>query len=237
MDLCWRSRRRFRAFENRSLLVTLKMENKTKQNKTEPRNHFYSWRDSPENHTCSMWNKRWYILLNIIQILTYVERTQLQRLQTDDLVAWSRIMTAFSRGVPVPDPRSIIQISKVTISMWALISCHRFGSIIRPKPQHDSTCKRPSASKVVIREISQNRNNWTQKTTPGGGHLYFRLDIIRVKGLSKHTLNTYFAGMKIDPKYAFLHAFFFNLSVMSFPKFVIWPKPYPFFQFYTFLHP
>ena len=41
---------------------------------------------------------------------------------------------------------------------------------------------------------------------PRGGHLYFRLDIIRVKGLSKHTLNTYFSGMKIDPKYAFLHA-------------------------------
>ena len=42
----------------------------------------------------------------------------------------------------------------------------------------------------------------------GGGHLYFRLDIILVKGLSKHTLNTYFAGMKINPKYAFLQAFF-----------------------------
>ena len=54
-----------------------------------------------------------------------------------------------------------------------------------------------------------------------GGHLYFRLDIFLVKGISKHTLNTYFSGMKIDPKYAFLHAFFFNLSVMSFPKFVI----------------
>ena len=41
-----------------------------------------------------------------------------------------------------------------------------------------------------------------------GGHLYFRLDIILVKGLSKHTLNTYFSGMKIDPKYAFLHTLF-----------------------------
>ena len=41
-----------------------------------------------------------------------------------------------------------------------------------------------------------------------GGHLYFRLDIILVKGLSKHTLNTYFSGMKIDPKYMFLYAFF-----------------------------
>ena len=41
-----------------------------------------------------------------------------------------------------------------------------------------------------------------------GGHLYFRLDIILVKALSKHTLNTYFSGTKIDPNYAFLHAFF-----------------------------
>ena len=36
-----------------------------------------------------------------------------------------------------------------------------------------------------------------------GGHLHFRLDIILVKSLSKHTLNTYFSGTKIDPKYAF----------------------------------
>ena len=43
---------------------------------------------------------------------------------------------------------------------------------------------------------------------PGGGYLYFRLDIILVKGLSKHPLNTYFSGMKKDLKYAFLHTFF-----------------------------
>ena len=48
---------------------------------------------------------------------------------------------------------------------------------------------------------------FVKKLCPGG-HLYLKLDIIRVKGLSKHTLNTYFSGMKIDPKYAFLHAFF-----------------------------
>ena len=49
----------------------------------------------------------------------------------------------------------------------------------------------------------------------GGGNLYFRLDIILVKGLSKHTLNTYFPGMKIDPKYAFLQAF--SLICLSCP--------------------
>ena len=36
-----------------------------------------------------------------------------------------------------------------------------------------------------------------------GGHLYFGVDIILVKGLSKHTLNTYFPVGKTDPKYAF----------------------------------
>ena len=67
---------------------------------------------------------------------------------------------------------------------------------------------------------------------PGWRRLYFRLDIILIKGLSKHTLNTYFSGMKIDPKYEFLHAFVF-LSVMSFPKFVNMTKNTPFFQFCT----
>ena len=46
-----------------------------------------------------------------------------------------------------------------------------------------------------------------EKKLHGGGHLYFRLDIILIKGLSKHTLNTSFSGMKIDPNYAFLQGF------------------------------
>ena len=63
----------------------------------------------------------------------------------------------------------------------------------------------------------------------GGGHLYFRLDIILVKGLSKHTLNTYFSGMKIDPKYAFLHAVFLICPSCPFQNMSLWPKTYPFF--------
>ena len=58
--------------------------------------------------------------------------------------------------------------------------------------------------------------------------MYFRLDIILVKGLSKQTLSTYFSGMKIDPKYAFLHAFFLNFSNVSLPKFVNMTKNTPF---------
>ena len=42
----------------------------------------------------------------------------------------------------------------------------------------------------------------------GGRTLVVRLDIIHVKGLSKHTLNTHFPAMKIDPKYVFLRVFF-----------------------------
>ena len=75
----------------------------------------------------------------------------------------------------------------------------------------------------------------TQKYLSGGGggggvgDLYFRLDIILVKGLSKHTLNTYFSGMKIDPKYAFLHMFFLICVSCSFQNLSIWPKTLLFF--------
>ena len=39
----------------------------------------------------------------------------------------------------------------------------------------------------------------TQQQVGGNTCIYVRLDIILVKGLSKHTLNMYFSGMKIDP--------------------------------------
>ena len=61
--------------------------------------------------------------------------------------------------------------------------------------------------------------------TPGG-HLYFRLDIILVKWLSKHTLHTYFSGTKVDSKYAFLHAFFLIFLSCPFKNLSIWPKTY-----------
>ena len=65
---------------------------------------------------------------------------------------------------------------------------------------------------------------------PPGGNLYFRLDIILVKGLSKHTLNTYFSGKKIDPKYAFFACVFLNFPyVLS--KIVNMTKNTPFFPF------
>ena len=63
----------------------------------------------------------------------------------------------------------------------------------------------------------------------GGDHLYFKLDIILVKGLSKHTLNTYFWGMKIDRKYKFLHAFFVIFPSCPFQNLSIWPKTHLFF--------
>ena len=65
------------------------------------------------------------------------------------------------------------------------------------------------------------------KKPPGGGHLYFKLDIILVKGLSKHTLNTYFSGMNINPKYPCLHAFF-SISVILFKKIANMTKNTPF---------
>ena len=62
----------------------------------------------------------------------------------------------------------------------------------------------------------------------GRGHLYFRLDIILVKGLLKQTLNTYFSGMKIYPKYMFLHAFLLICPSCPFQNLLIWPKTHPF---------
>ena len=58
-----------------------------------------------------------------------------------------------------------------------------------------------------------------------------------VHGHTKSTLITYFSGMKIDPNYAFLHAFFLICWSCPFQNLSIWPKTHPFFQFCTFLHP
>ena len=64
---------------------------------------------------------------------------------------------------------------------------------------------------------------------PGGATRMARGGIRLVHGHTKSTLITYFSGMKIDPNYAFLKAFFLNLSVMSFSKYVYMTKNTPFF--------
>ena len=70
-----------------------------------------------------------------------------------------------------------------------------------------------------------------------GGHLYFRMDIILVKGLKKKKkkkhLNTYFSGMKIDLKYVFLHVVFLICLSCSFQNLSLWRKAHPFFHFFT----
>ena len=71
----------------------------------------------------------------------------------------------------------------------------------------------------------------------GGATRMARGGIRLVHGLTKSTLITYYLGMKKDPKYAFLHAFFLICLSCSFQNLSIWPKTHPFFQFYTFLHP
>ena len=70
-----------------------------------------------------------------------------------------------------------------------------------------------------------------------GGTRMGRRGIRLVHGLTKSTLIMYFSGMKIDPKYAFLHAFFLICLSCLFQNLSIWPKTHPFFQFCTFLHP
>ena len=72
---------------------------------------------------------------------------------------------------------------------------------------------------------------------PRGATWMARGGIRLVHGHTKSTLITYFSGMKIDPNYAFLHAFFLIFLSYPFQNLSIWPKTHPFFQFCTFLHP
>ena len=54
----------------------------------------------------------------------------------------------------------------------------------------------------------------------GGGTRMARGGIRLVHGHTKSTLITYFSGMKIDPKYGFLHAFFLICPSCPFQNFV-----------------
>ena len=63
----------------------------------------------------------------------------------------------------------------------------------------------------------------------GGGTRMARGGIRLVHGLTKSTLIKYFSGMKTDPKYAFLHAFFLISLSRSFQNLSIWLKTHLFF--------
>ena len=68
---------------------------------------------------------------------------------------------------------------------------------------------------------------------PGGGHSNGKRGYQAhpwTVGHTNSTLITYFSGMKIDPKYAFLHAFFLICPSCPFQNLSIWPKTHPFFS-------
>ena len=103
------------------------------------------------------------------------------------------------------------------------------------KTSHSFLCHLPKeerpiqiAFSTVVCCLCKRVNIWLY-LPPSGGHLYFRLDIILVKGLTKHTQNTYFSGMKIEPKYAFFHAFFLICTSCPYQNLSLWPKTHPFF--------
>ena len=83
------------------------------------------------------------------------------------------------------------------------------------------------------------RQHWASLTTSyclwsrGGGTRMARGGISLVHGLTKSTHITYFSGMKIDPKYAFLHAFFLICPSCPFQNLSIWPKTHPFFPMFA----
>ena len=71
--------------------------------------------------------------------------------------------------------------------------------------------------------------SWYPGGGGGEGTRMARGGIRLVHGLTKSTLITYYSGMKKDPKYAFLHAFFLICLSCSFQNLSIWPKTHPFF--------
>ena len=88
------------------------------------------------------------------------------------------------------------------------------------------------AVEAKISKFSQKGVLWTRGAT-GMARGGIRL----VHGHTKSTLSTDFSGMKIDPNYAFLKAFFLICPSCPFQNMYIWPKTHPFFQFCTFLPP
>ena len=78
------------------------------------------------------------------------------------------------------------------------------------------------------------KTRWLLKDrqTPGGHSNGKRGYQARPWAHKKHP-NHVFSGMKIDPNYAFLHAFFLICPSCPFQNLSIWPKTHPFFQFFT----
>ena len=67
----------------------------------------------------------------------------------------------------------------------------------------------------------------------GEGTWMARGGIRLIHRLTKSTLIMYFSGMKIDPKYTFLHAFFLICLLCPFKNLYIWPKAHTLFSNFT----
>ena len=102
----------------------------------------------------------------------------------------------------------------------------------------------PKSSEGTLMKVIWSES-WIKMTTLGNqplskkarGLLVFQAGYHPHKRTFKHTLSMYFPGMKIDPKYVFLHAFILIFPSCPFQNWSTWPKTHPFLQFCTFLHP
>ena len=84
-------------------------------------------------------------------------------------------------------------------------------------------------SSCQFAQFLRSRNRQTGDQFSRGATRMARGGIRLVHGHTKSTLITYFSGMKIDPNYAFLHAFFLICPSCPFQNLSIWPKTHPFF--------
>ena len=82
------------------------------------------------------------------------------------------------------------------------------------------------------------QNMWFRLLLGGGGGTQMARGGIRlVHGHTKSTLIRIFLGIKVDPKYAFLHAFFLICPSRPFQNLSLWPKTHPFSNFAHFCTP
>ena len=129
----------------------------------------------------------------------------------------------------------------ITASWRGSMLANSFQVQISPRFMYTQTLWHFSILRFLVSVFYRVCGQWSVlllANSPGGGATWMARGGIRlVHGHTKSTLILYFSGLKIDPKYAFLHAFFLICPSCPFQNLSKWPKTHPFFQFCTFLHP
>ena len=139
----------------------------------------------------------------------------------DGIGHWGRPPSSIERDFHSQNQNKVLGISSYQLETSARIKkSARFWQETYPQAAFGIDCQR---------QCSDLSARGATRMARGGIRLVHRL--------TKGTLITYFSGLKKDPKYTFLHAFFLICLSCSFQNLSKWRKTHPFFQFFSFLHP